>query len=495
MSGQSLTYLFAATGAAALAIVATARSSRSPELWPFIATAATVALWSIAKSLSLATHAEPWTILSPGVSPLPLAAFTSLALRAGDLAPPRRRVLETGAVGLGLALGAFTFSGLLSDEIRAFVVSDRWNVLQLVYAALCLAVSAGSLALAALRGRGERRARAIHLILAGTIGIAGGVSELVPLEEPLRVGAAAFLVALAVASVGAVTRPLLAQTIALRELLLTFAIVAAIGAASAVMVGRDRAPVSIALGVAMTGVVAFGGYRFAAGRWRRRLEQADRLATLGRAASVLAHEVRNPLTTVKGAIDILEEELGRAGRAGEAGRYLEAARAETARVLALVDDCIAYARPSAPARERFDLGALVARTVGLAAVRFPKARLVFTPPPAPLAAWGDCGQLQRLLENLLTNACQAAAAPTVRVEARLESASASLVVEDDGPGVPVHLREKIFEPFYSTKPTGGGLGLAIAREIARGHGGDVAVGGGPGGGARFAVRWPRELGT
>ncbi|MDB4932234.1 MAG: putative histidine kinase, partial [Myxococcaceae bacterium] len=125
---------------------------------------------------------------------------------------------------------------------------------------------------------------------------------------------------------------------------------------------------------------------------------------------------------------------------------------------------------------------------------------------APVPVRLDRIMFRRAVENLLRNAVEALAAAGGSVWVRVESrevrepeaaeptAQAWLVVEDDGPGVPAGQRERVFDPYFTTKATGTGLGLAIVRKIALDHDGDVGLEERPGGGARFVLTLPREGG-
>lgn len=493
MSPRVLMHFVAAIGAAAVGVVALSRGTRSPVLVGVFATALTVAFWNTSNAFNVMSGDLFWRILSPGLGALPFGAFGSLALRAALRPAPWRRWLELAIMVLVAALSLFTLSGFFLDASRRFVLSPRWNLLLVAVALPCMLVSAASLGWGALRGSPQRRQFSIILLVAGAIGFVGGLSEVLPVDRPLQLGALGLLLAVVIGAVGVSARGQAEETIALKEILFSVGVVAGIVVAAVLVVSRTHhQPALTAAVLSALGLLAFGAYRWVLWRWQRRLEAAARLATLGRATSVLAHEVRNPLTTVQGAIDILEVELQRGGGDHPASRYLDAVRVELRRVLELVEDCLAYARSPAPNRERFDLRRLLARGVEAARLRFPEATLELVEVPEPVEVLGDASQLGRLLENLLVNACQTGPRPRVRVEiCAADGREVAVAVGDDGPGVALELRERIFEPFFTTKTRGGGLGLAIVREIARRHGGDVAVQVAATGGARFVARWQR----
>jgi signal transduction histidine kinase len=216
-----------------------------------------------------------------------------------------------------------------------------------------------------------------------------------------------------------------------------------------------------------------------------------RLAAIGEMAASIAHEIRNPLAGISGAIQVLREEPADGEtRVG----VLEEVLREIRRLDARINDLLIYARPATPRREPVRPADLLHATVrvlrddpGLARVR-----LRFGPMPSlpPFAL--DAGQIQQVLVNLVLNAAQATAGEgEIRLEARgVSGGGIEISVEDDGPGVPDHLAEEIFRPFFTTRSGGTGLGLAISRKIAEAHGGALDVLPASGGGARFTLRLP-----
>lgn len=206
----------------------------------------------------------------------------------------------------------------------------------------------------------------------------------------------------------------------------------------------------------------------------------------------IAHEVRNPLGGLELYAGLLRDAL-----AGQPERLAEVARIEreVAHLKAVVNDFLEYARRPAPERTSFPLRPLLDEVVEVVG----GGDIVVDAPALDVRA--DRGQLRRALVNLARNA-RAAAGPGGRVtmtaareaggSAGVAADGARVVVEvrDSGPGVPDELREQIFTPFFTTREKGTGLGLAFVREIARDHGGDVAVGRAPEGGACFRLSVP-----
>lgn len=216
-----------------------------------------------------------------------------------------------------------------------------------------------------------------------------------------------------------------------------------------------------------------------------RLNRAERLAALGRMSAGLAHEIRNPLGTIRLPA---ENALVRA-EDDRQKRIFHAILGEIARLDDLTERLLAIVRLEKLTIKPTPLRPWLEECVN----RFRQESNVARPEfDAPEAEWPmDGPQMARTLDNLLANAVRHTPKDgRVRVCAeRQKDGGCYIVVEDSGPGVPDELREKVFEPFASFRSGGTGLGLAIAREIVEAHGGAIVCTGGMGG-ARFEVRWP-----
>jgi two-component system sensor histidine kinase PilS (NtrC family) len=177
-------------------------------------------------------------------------------------------------------------------------------------------------------------------------------------------------------------------------------------------------------------------------------------------------------------------------------RLLDILLREGGRLSVLVAEFLAFARPAAQRREPVDLAELAGQTLEAFALDPAAAGVRLERALASATVLGDPDQLRQVLWNLLLNAGQAiatggAGAGTIRVGCRpAEGGGADLTVEDDGPGIDPADRERLFTPFFTTKPAGTGLGLATIHRIVDGHGGAVSVDAPPGGGARFAIHLP-----
>ncbi|HEY1551768.1 MAG TPA: ATP-binding protein, partial [Kofleriaceae bacterium] len=211
----------------------------------------------------------------------------------------------------------------------------------------------------------------------------------------------------------------------------------------------------------------------------RRLEQqsrrAERLAIVGQLAAGVAHEIRNPLASISGSIELLRQ----TPQASEDDRTLMAiVHREIQRLNVLIGDLLDYANPRPLHATDFDLAGLVEETLRVARTEpaFEDVGLV-AELDQPLAIHADPAKLRQLVWNLVRNARDAAESggKHVRVEARRAGTIARISVRDDGPGISQDLVARIFDPFMTTKEKGTGLGLATCHAIVAEHNGRIDV--------------------
>ncbi len=224
----------------------------------------------------------------------------------------------------------------------------------------------------------------------------------------------------------------------------------------------------------------------------RTLLRADQLAAVGRLAAGVAHEIRNPLT----GISFLVEGATRPGNPTPlTDEDLQLIHAEVLRIGRTVQGLLDFARTPPLDRRPHDLRDLVAEAAGLVRGRAgAKAVAVrVEAPPAPVTAAVDRDQFLSLATNLLFNAIDASppgGEVAVALGPAAGTATVQLEVADRGPGIDPAVESRLFTPFATTKPTGTGLGLSVARRAAEDHGGTLAAAPRPGGGAVFTLTLP-----
>jgi len=218
--------------------------------------------------------------------------------------------------------------------------------------------------------------------------------------------------------------------------------------------------------------------------------RADQLAMVGQVAAGFAHEIRNPLTAVK----MLVQTGRREGGAPLGHEDLEVIEHEIRRMERSLQRFLDFARPPRPERRPLDMRLVVGRVLTLLQTRATRQSVTFAyrRPGLPVIVDADEDQIQQLILNLVMNALDAMPSGGT-LECRIAPTQNGLVelhVSDTGPGIPVDLLPRLFDPFISTKETGIGLGLAVSFRIAENHGGSLSAANRPEGGACFVVRLP-----
>jgi signal transduction histidine kinase len=228
----------------------------------------------------------------------------------------------------------------------------------------------------------------------------------------------------------------------------------------------------------------------------RELLRAEQLAAVGHLAAGVAHEIRNPLTGIK---FLVEAALRPNGPTTLTTEDLSLVRDEVLRIERTVQGLLDFARTPPADRRRHDLRTLMSEAVAFIRGRAEAKSLAvrITSPPHPIPADVDHDQLISLATNLLYNAIDAAPAGSeIGIRVAGDSTVGSTVeVTDSGPGIDPAVVDRLFVPFATTKATGTGLGLTIARRIARDHGGTLTADNRPGGGARFTLTLPAPEAT
>jgi two-component system sensor histidine kinase PilS (NtrC family) len=245
-------------------------------------------------------------------------------------------------------------------------------------------------------------------------------------------------------------------------------------------------------------------------RMERELRRRERLAGVGELAASIAHEIRNPLAAISGSVELLRGGSVEADRE----RLMDIVLREIGRLDALIRDFLQFARPAPPKLAPVALPALLEEVAQMLATAVPPGAQLEVEADPSARALADATQLRQVLWNLARNACDALEGPGVvrlcasrvagepqglgsgdRKRSREEAAAVEIVVEDTGRGIPLADLERIFDPFYTTKPDGTGLGLPTVHRIVESHGGALQVESQPGVGTRFRVRLPAAEAT
>lgn len=223
----------------------------------------------------------------------------------------------------------------------------------------------------------------------------------------------------------------------------------------------------------------------------QRYTEAERLAELGRIAAWLAHEIRNPLGSISGSIELLGDSRA---LSPEDRALCEIVSREVSRLNDLVGDMLDLSKPRPAQIERVDVASLAREVVALAARAPGPAAAVRYEGPDSAHALCDAAQMRQVLWNLVRNARQASEIDK-RVFVRVAVGDdVELCVDDEGPGIDEAARAKIFDGFYTTRSHGAGIGLAVVKRIIDDHakhGASIDVASAPEGGGRFIVRLRR----
>jgi signal transduction histidine kinase len=223
---------------------------------------------------------------------------------------------------------------------------------------------------------------------------------------------------------------------------------------------------------------------------QQKMLQSERLAAIGRFAAGVAHEINNPLGVILGYVKVIRK----SAKFGM-DQDLQIIEEEAVRCQQIVDGLLDLARPVERAPRAADLRAIAQEVM----VWLKGAGMSVTTEidlQGEGVAAGNPEKLWQVLTNLMKNAVEASGTDgKVRVNIHGDGASqVVLTVEDNGPGLSKDEPDKLFEPFYSTKPTGTGLGLAVSRAIVQAHGGSLETGKSALGGAKLTIRLPAWIG-
>jgi two-component system sensor histidine kinase HydH len=225
---------------------------------------------------------------------------------------------------------------------------------------------------------------------------------------------------------------------------------------------------------------------------QRKLVQASKLAVVGEMSSVIAHEVRTPLGILRSSAQMLRREPGLSDEGRELMGFIES---ETERLNRLVSAMLDSARPRAQNKVLTDLHTLIRQSSALLGAQIEKRRITVTDRLGAAHPIVECDaeQITQVLLNLILNALQILpAGGQIRLTTYEDMNQFFIEISDDGPGIPIEERARVFEAFFFRREGGVGLGLAIVQQIVVAHGGDIEADESELGGARFTIRLPRK---
>ncbi len=223
----------------------------------------------------------------------------------------------------------------------------------------------------------------------------------------------------------------------------------------------------------------------------QQIVQSERLAAMGAMIGGVAHELNNPLTSILGVSELLQDSQ----TSDSARKQIAMLQQQARRAAEIVHNLTYFSRPPAPGKSKVSLGEIVERTLNLHAYSLRKNNITvdFMREPGLPYVEGDPHQLMQVFLNLILNAEQAIREArdrgTLRIRLASNGDSVSASFQDDGPGIPAEILPSIFDPFYTTKRPGRGtgLGLSICKSVLKEHNGTVEAANAPGGGAVFTV--------
>jgi PAS domain S-box-containing protein len=230
------------------------------------------------------------------------------------------------------------------------------------------------------------------------------------------------------------------------------------------------------------------------------LRTEDKMASLGRVASGMAHEIRNPLSGINIYLSNLEKIIdeGQTARKTKAKEIIGQLRSASDRIESVIRRVMDFSKPSEPKFTQISINQPILNAVNLTSVTLRKAGVALNTfladdlPPC----YADPHLMEQVVLNLITNAKEAmkqgVTEKAIRVTSSTQDERIAVTVSDSGPGVPLYMRKRIFDPFYTTKDGNTGIGLSLCHRIVADHGGTLTVTDNEQGGAEFKIELPSE---
>jgi PAS domain S-box-containing protein len=224
----------------------------------------------------------------------------------------------------------------------------------------------------------------------------------------------------------------------------------------------------------------------------------DKMASLGHIAAGIAHEIRNPLSGINIYLNTLENYLDGAEHPEMTSKILSQIQSASRKIESIIKRVVDFSKPSEPRLDLTDVRKPIEEAVELSSVTMRKqgVKIQMTLSDDLPQCYIDPTLIEEVLLNLMTNAAEAMRNQEgdkfIEVASTMEDGFVLITVSDSGPGIPAQLRTKVFEPFYTTKKTGSGIGLSLCHRIISDHGGSMSVKTSRWSGAEFAITLPVE---
>jgi PAS domain S-box-containing protein len=224
----------------------------------------------------------------------------------------------------------------------------------------------------------------------------------------------------------------------------------------------------------------------------------DKMSSLGRVAAGIAHEIRNPLSGINIYLNTLEKMCDRKDRLEKIKQIIKQLHSASSKIESVIRRVMDFSKPGEPALVSTNLNKPIEETINLSSAALRKRGIKLdknlTEHIAPVRA--DPGLIEQVILNLITNAAEAMRKvereKKIEITSSMEGEYATITISDSGPGVALDLRDKIFDPFYTTKNGGTGIGLSLSHRIITDHGGSLKVSSSKWGGAEFKIEIPVE---
>jgi signal transduction histidine kinase len=226
---------------------------------------------------------------------------------------------------------------------------------------------------------------------------------------------------------------------------------------------------------------------------RELLLRAERLSVVGEVAASVAHEIRNPLTSIGGFTRAVLRDLEDPQKARTNRRFLNIILEEVRRLERIVNEILGFVRPVTPRFDYADINSVIEQTFSMMEGEIDPKKIIITKDlqkDLPLV-WMDADQIRQVLLNVFRNAVHAMEnGGMLSVITTGDDKSVKIHVSDTGPGIPNEFKDKLFTAFFTTKSTGSGLGLTISSQIIKNHGGTIEVESNEGEGSTFIITLP-----